>query len=54
MCQQLQLVWLLFRLVTGRNGVEVSRQYQAVCHWNSTSVFSCVVQETQVINTLRG
>jgi hypothetical protein len=54
MCQQLQLVWLLFRRVTGRNGVEVIRQYQAVCHRNSRSVFSCVVQETQVINTLRG
>jgi hypothetical protein len=55
LCQQLQLVWLLFRRVTGRNGVEVGRQYQAVCHLNSRSVFSCVVvQETQVINTLRG
>jgi hypothetical protein len=34
--------------------VEVGRQYQAVCHLNSWSVFSCVVQDTQVINTLRG
>ena len=54
MCQQLQLVWLLFRRVTGRNGVEVGRQYHAGCHMDSRSVFSCVVQETQVINTLRG
>jgi hypothetical protein len=54
LCQQLQLVWPLFRRVTGRNGVEVGRQYQAVCHLNSRSVFSCVVQEAQVINTLRG
>jgi hypothetical protein len=54
LCQQLQMVWLMFRHVTGRNGVEVGRQYQAVSHLNSGSVFSCVVHETQVINTLRG
>jgi hypothetical protein len=54
-CQQLQLVWLLFRRVTRRNGVKVGRQYHAVYHLNSGSVFSCVVHETtQVINTLRG
>jgi hypothetical protein len=38
-CQQLQLVWLLFRRVTKRNGVEVGRQYQVVYHLNSWSVF---------------
>jgi hypothetical protein len=54
LCQQLQLIWLLFRRVTGRNGVEVGRQYHAVCHLNSRSVFLFVVHETQAINTLRG
>jgi hypothetical protein len=48
------MVWLLFRRVTRRNGLEVVRQYEAVRHMVSWSVFSCFVHETQVINTLRG